>query len=298
MKFIISGGTGFIGSRVVDRLLAETHYVGVWSRKPGIEKRIGVASHSWDPLSEDPPGESLTGMDTVIHLAGEPVAQRWNADVKRRIRDSRVLGTRRLVDTLARVKHPPKALVAASAIGYYGDRGSETLAENAAPGKGFLAEVCQEWEAEAQRATQFGLRVVNLRIGLVLGRDGGALQLITPVFRAGLGGRLGSGRQFMSWIHVDDVARMICHVATNDVNGVWNCTAPNPVTNTEFTAALAKTLHRPAIFPVPEFALRLLFGELGKHMLDSARLVPKAALDAGFRFTQPDLPAALSNLLG
>jgi hypothetical protein len=297
MKFIISGGTGFIGRRIVTRLLADTHYVGVWSRKPGNEKRTGVASHSWDPLTGEPPSESLNGMDTVIHLAGESVAQRWNADVRKKIRDTRVQGTRRLVDAIARVQHPPKALVCASAIGYYGDRGAEILQETAAPGNGFLAEVCREWEEEARRATQFGLRVVSLRIGFVLGNDGGALQPMTPVFRAGLGGRLGSGRQFMPWIHVDDVAAMFCYAALNDVSGVWNCTAPNPVTNAEFTDSMAKAVHRPAIFPVPSFALRILFGEFGQRMLDSARVVPKAALRAGFNFTYPQLQPALDNLL-
>src|SRR5215472_1361863 len=161
MKFIISGGTGFIGRRVVSRLLADAHYVGVWSRRPGNETRIAVASHSWDPLTGEPPSESLNGMDTVIHLAGESVAQRWNADVRKKIRDSRVLGTHRLVDAIARVQHPPRALVSASAVGYYGDRGADILQENATPGDGFLAEVCQEWEEEARRATQLGLRVVS-----------------------------------------------------------------------------------------------------------------------------------------
>jgi uncharacterized protein (TIGR01777 family) len=297
MKFIISGGTGFIGRRIVSRLLADGHYVGVWSRRPGNETRIAVASHSWDPLVGEPPSESLNGMDTVIHLAGESVAQRWNAEVRKKIRDSRVLGTHRLVDSIARVQHPPRALVSASAVGYYGDRGAEILQENATPGNGFLAEVCQEWEAEARRATQLGLRVVSLRIGFVLGNDGGALQPMTPVFRAGLGGRLGSGRQFVPWIHVDDVAAMFCYAALNEVSGVWNCTAPNPAMNAEFTAALAKVLHRPALFPVPEFALRLLFGELGRYMLDSARAVPGAALRNGFNFTYPELLPALDSLL-
>jgi len=297
MKFIISGGTGFIGRRIVTRLLADTHYVAVWSRRPGNEKRTGVASHSWDPLTGEPPSESLNGMDTVIHLAGESVAQRWNADVRKRIRDSRIMGTRRLVDAIGRVQHPPKALVCASAIGYYGDRGTEILQENAAPGSGFLAELCQAWEEEAKRAEQFDLRVVSLRVGLVLGNNGGALQPMIPVFRSGLGGRLGSGRQFMSWIHVDDAAAMFCHAATNDVSGVWNCTSPNPATNAEFTTDLAKAVHRTAIFPVPAFALRLLFGEFGERMLDSARAVPKAALRNGFSFTYPQLPPALDTLL-
>ena len=298
MKYIISGGTGFIGRRLVKQLLADTDYVAVWSRKPGLELRTGVASHSWDPLHGEPPEESINGMDTVIHLAGEPVAQRWNAEVRRRISDSRVLGTRRLVDVIGRVKHKPTTLITASAIGYYGDRGTEILQENAGPGKGFLAQVCMGWEAEADRAAQFGVRVVKLRIGIVLGKDGGALQPMRPVFRAGLGGKLGSGWQFMPWIHVEDVVGMIRHAATHDVSGAMNCTAPNPVTNAEFTAALGKAVHRPAIFPVPGFVLRLLFGEMGAHMLDSARVVPKAALRSGYEFQYPELAGALANLVG
>jgi uncharacterized protein (TIGR01777 family) len=296
MKCIVSGGTGFIGRRVVDRLLRDRHYVGVWSRRPGAEKRSAVASYKWDPLDGEPPEDSVQNMDAVIHLAGESVAQRWNSEVKRRIRESRVLGTRRLVDAVAHVKAKPKVLVCASAIGYYGDRGDEVLTEGSAAGSGFLAGVCREWEAEADRATQFGLRVVKLRIGFVLGRDGGALAQMLPLFRAGLGGRLGSGKQWMPWIHVDDVAELCVHAAEDEVWGVWNATAPNPVTNAEFTRQLAHAVHRPAIFGVPSLALQLAFGEFGQHMLDSARVVPKVALDAGFRFRYPELATALRNL--
>jgi uncharacterized protein (TIGR01777 family) len=236
-------------------------------------------------------------MDAVVHLAGETVAQRWNDAVKRRIRDSRVLGTRRLVDAIARVQHRPKVLVCASAIGFYGDRGDEVLTETSPPGSGFLVDVCREWEAEADRAAQLGLRVVKLRIGFVLGKDGGALAQMVPAFRALVGGRLGSGRQWMPWIHVNDVADMFVHAVGNDISGVWNATAPNPVTNLEFTRAMAAVLHRPAIFPVPEFALTLAFGELGRHMLDSARVVPQAAEKSGYSFRYPELRPALRDLL-
>jgi len=222
MKCAVSGGTGFIGRRIVDRLLRDSHYVGVWSRRPGLEKRTGVASYIWDPLAGEPPAESVNTMDAIIHLAGESVAQRWNAEVKRRIRDSRVLGTRRLVDAIARVRHKPKVLVSASAIGYYGDRGDEELTESAQPGSGFLAEVCQAWEAEADRAAESGLRVVKLRIGFVLGRDGGALARLAPLFRAFAGGRLGSGRQWMPWIHVDDVAELVCRIVRHGSTGTLN----------------------------------------------------------------------------
>jgi hypothetical protein len=298
MKCVISGGTGFIGRRIVDRLLGDDHYVGVWSRKPGKEKRVAVASFSWDPLQGEPPAESLNTMDTVIHLAGETVAQRWNDGVKQRIRDSRVLGTRRLVDAIGRVQHKPGVLVCASAIGWYGDRGDEVLTESSTPGSGFLADTCRAWEAEADRAAEFGLRVVKLRIGFVLGTDGGALARMAPAFRAFAGGRLGSGKQWMPWIHVSDVAEMFVHMAENGVSGVWNATAPNPVTNVEFTREMGKALHRPALFPVPPFALKLAFGEMGQHMLDSARVIPDAALKAGFRFQYPELGPALRDLLG
>lgn len=292
MNCIVSGGTGFLGGRIVDLLRQNGHQVAVWSRKPD------AGALAWDALKNEPSQESLEGRDAVIHLAGEPVAQRWNADVKQRIRDSRSAGTRRLVDAIGRMSRAPKVLVSASAIGYYGARGDEVLTEQSAPGTGFLCDVCREWEAEAMRAAQFGVRVVRLRIGFVLGTDGGALGQMLPIFRAGLGGRLGDGKQWMPWIHVDDVARLFVHAVESDLSGVWNATAPNPVTNVEFTRELAAGLHRPAIFPVPGFALRLAFGEFGQHMMDSARVIPKAALDAGYRFRFPEIQDALRNLLG
>ena len=298
MKCIISGGTGFIGRRLVNRLLENNHYVGVWSRKPGLDRRTAVATHSWDPLAGDPPLESLNGMDCVIHLAGENVAQRWTPDVKRRIHDSRVLSTQRIVDSIERVRHKPKILICASAIGIYGDRGDEILTEASVPGTGFLADTCRAWEAEADRARRLGMRVVKIRIGFVLGKDGGALQKMVPAFRAFVGGKLGSGKQWMPWIHVDDVAEVFAHAVENEISGVWNATSPNPVRNTEFTKELARALSRPALFPVPAIALKLAFGEFGQHMLDSARVVPEAALSAGFRFRHPDPGEALRNILG
>jgi hypothetical protein len=298
MKCVISGGTGFIGRRIVDRLLQDGHYVGVWSRRPGKEKRAAVASFAWDPMKGEPPAESLNTMDAVIHLAGEPVAQRWNDEVKRRIRDSRVLGTRALVDAISRVQHRPRVLVSASAIGYYGDRGDEVLTESSGPGSGFLVDVCRGWEAEADRAVELGLRVIKLRIGFVLGKDGGALAQMVPAFRAGVGGRLGSGKQWMPWIHVSDVAEMFAYAAENEIAGVWNASSPNPVTNAEFTREMGKTLHRPAVIPLPPFALKLAFGEMGQHMLDSSRVIPEAALKANFKFQYPEPGAALRDLLG
>lgn len=297
MKCIVSGGTGFIGRRVVDRLLGSSHYVGVWSRKPGLDKRTAVATHFWDPLAGEPPLESLNGMDCVIHLAGENVAQRWTPEVKRRIRDSRVLGTQRIVDAIDRVRHKPKIFVCASAIGIYGDRGDEILTEASVPGAGFLADTCRAWEAEADRAGRYGMRVVKIRIGFVLGRDGGALQKMIPAFRAFVGGRLGSGKQWMPWIHADDVAEIFAHAAENEISGVWNATAPNPVRNSEFTKELARAVGRPALFPAPPLALKLAFGEFGQHMLDSARVVPAAPVKAGFAFRHPDLAETLRDII-
>lgn len=285
MKCIVSGGTGFIGRRIVDLLRAHQHEVSIWSRKPG--------GFLWDPLEGEPPLESVNSMDAIVHLAGENVAQRWNAEVKRRIRDSRVFGTRRLVDVIGKVQNKPKVLVCASAIGFYGDHGDEILTESSGRGKGFLSECCRDWEAEADRASEFGVRVVKLRIGFVLGNDGGALFQMLPVFRAGAGGRLGSGKQWMPWVHVDDVAGIFVHAVESDLSGVWNATSPNPVVNTDFTRELATALHRPAVVPVPGFALKLAFGELGQHMLDSARVIP----GMGFSFRYPELTGALASLV-
>ncbi len=291
MKCVVSGGTGFIGGRLVERLKRDGHEARVWSRR-------AEAPYQWDPLAGSPALESLEGADAVIHLAGETVAQRWNDEVKQRIRDSRVLGTRRLVDSIARTTNRPKVLVSASAIGFYGDRGDEVLTESSAPGTGFLVDVCREWETESDRAANFGLRVVKLRIGFVLGTDGGALAQMLLPFKLGAGGRLGSGRQWMPWVHVDDVIELAVHaVQDNSVSGVWNATSPNPVRNEEFTRELGSAVRRPAVFPVPQFVLKLAFGELAGHMLDSARVIPEAAVKGGHRFRHPELREALTDLL-
>ncbi len=290
MKCVISGGNGFIGRRVVERFRRAGHSVDIWSRK-------SLATFHWDPLEGEPAAESLAGMDVVIHLAGETVAQRWTPAVKKRIVDSRVAGTRHLVDAIAKLDRRPRVLVCASAIGIYGDREDEILTESSPVGSGFLVDTCRGWEREADRGAEFGVRVVKLRIGFVLGKDGGALAQMLPIFRFGLGGKLGSGKQWMPWIHVDDVAELFFHAATNEISGLWNATAPNPVTNETFTKELGHALHRPAIFPVPPFALKLMFGELGQHMLDSARVIPDAALKSRFRFRYPEIGEALRSLV-
>ena len=239
MKCIVSGGTGFIGRRVVAMLREHGHSVAIWTRNPVAEPGDTVERYAWDPLRGEPSAESLRGVDAVIHLAGETVAQRWNAEVKSLIRDSRVLGTRRLVNAIARLDEKPSVLVSASAVGFYGNRGDEVLTEESAGGDGFLADVCREWEAEASMAVDAGLRTAILRIGFVLGGDGGALAEIAPLFRLFVGGRLGSGRQWMPWIHADDVAALFVHAAETPVSGVWNATAPHPVRN---TVAAAKAM--------------------------------------------------------
>ncbi|MDQ6699589.1 MAG: TIGR01777 family oxidoreductase [Acidobacteriota bacterium] len=296
MKCIISGGSGFIGRRLVDSLLQDGHYVSVWSRTPGKETRAAVGSFFWDPMSGEPASESLEDFDAVVHLAGEPVAQRWTPEVKRKIRDSRVQGTQNLVHAISTLKRRPSVLICASAIGYYGDRGDEIVTESSSPGKGFLPEVCIEWEKQADLAQALGMRVAKIRIGVVLGRDGGALAKMTPAFRSFVGGKVGSGRQWMSWIHVDDIVGMLRYAIDRPISGVLNGTAPAPVTNAEFTRGLADALHRPAVISVPGFAVKALFGEMGGVVLASQRVLPKAAEAAGFQFQFPEVRAALKNI--
>jgi len=278
MNISISGASGFIGRHLM--------------------KSLAQAGHSLRALSRHaPPAESLREADAIIHLAGEPVAQRWTAAAKQRILDSRVVGTRNLVEALAALPRRPEALICASAIGYYGSRGDEILTESSAPGSGFLPEVCVAWEREAQAAEAFGMRVVRVRTGIVLDSNGGALVRMLPPFRMGLGGRLGSGRQWMSWIHLEDLAALFQFAVESQVRGPLNAVAPNAVTNSEFTRELARALRRPAVFPVPGFALRLLFGEMADVLLASQRVAPAAAEAAGFHFRFPQLAPALASLL-
>ena len=284
MNCLVTGASGFIGRHLVQALIERGDFV-----------------HRLPRLNSDGTDAALDGMPTfeaVIHLAGEPVAQRWNAEVKRKIFDSRVEGTRRLVSALGKRNDRPAVLVNASAIGYYGDRGDETLTEESAPGSDFLAEVCLAWEREAVRAREFGIRVVPIRIATVLGRQGGALAKMLTPFRLGLGGRLGSGRQWMSWIHVDDLVRLVLFAIENEnVTDVLNGSSPNPATNREFTRALANAVHRPAMFPAPPVALRLAFGEMAGVVLGSQKVIPQAALRHGFNFRFPLLPGALHDVL-
>lgn len=297
MKITISGASGFIGRRLLKNLGTEGHTLQVLSRHAGTNMPANIKVFPWDPAKAEPPADALRDVDAVIHLAGEPVAQRWNDATKRSIRDSRVTGTRNLVQAMGRLRQPPAALICASAIGYYGSRGDDRLTEESSSGDGYLAEVCREWEAEAKQAEGLGMRVARVRIGVVLDGKGGALQKMLPPFRMGFGGRIGSGNQWMSWIHLEDLAGIFRFALENRVSGPLNGTAPYPVTNAEFTKALASTLQRPAIFPVPEFALKLMFGEMSEMLLASQRVLPKAAEDAGYQFRYPQLAAALVELL-
>jgi uncharacterized protein (TIGR01777 family) len=246
-----------------------------------------------------PPPEAFDGVDAVLHLAGESVAEgRWTATQKNRIRDSRVLGTRHLVQGIAQAARKPAVLVSASAVGYYGDRGDEELTESARPADDFLARVCVDWEREAVAAEKAGVRVVTARTGIVLGAGGGALAKMLTPFKLGGGGPLGNGRQWMPWIHVADLARLYVHAAeTSSIQGAMNAVAPHPVRNSEFTKALGRALHRPAFIPAPYFGLRLLFGEFAQVLFASQRVIPRVALDSGFVFQFPEIAAALREIL-
>jgi len=299
MKALLTGATGFVGPRLL-RLLDRPV---VLSRDPE-RARAALGSLAgrvlrWDPLQGPPPADAFEGGDTVLHLAGESVsAGRWTAAQKARIRDSRVVGTRHLVQGLVQARSGPRTLVSASAVGYYGDRGDEELTEAAAPGGDFLAGVCVEWEREALAAADHGVRVVTARTGIVLGAGGGALAKMLPPFKLGGGGPLGNGRQWMPWIHVADLARLYLHAAeTTAIVGPMNAVAPEPVRNSEFTKALGRQLHRPAFMPAPYLGLRLLFGEFAQVLFASQRVIPRVALDTGFVFQFPEIAAALREIL-
>lgn len=301
MKLIVTGATGLLGRPLVERLLRAGHTVDAWSRTPEAARRIlpaGCTVSGWDATSAVEP-RRLRGVGAVVHLAGEPVASgRWTAARKQAIAESRIGSTAALVDAMATLapRDRPQALISASAIGIYGDRGAAVLDEGAAPGTGFLADVCRAWEAEALRAATLGVRTAVLRIGLVLDAHGGLLHAVLPAFRLGLGGPLGNGRQWMSWIDRDDLLELIELAVAGRAAGVINAVAPNPVTNREFTRLLASALRRPAVLRVPAPLLRLAAGELASVMLASQRVVPRAAERAGMRFRHPDLGPVLAAL--
>ncbi len=297
MDYLITGATGFIGQQLVGNLLSAGNDVNYAGRRRSSTLDSRAAFHRWDP-GQLPPLDSVPTLDAIVHLAGEPIAQRWNPEVKRAIRDSRVQGTQQLVTAISKLRHKPSVLVSASAVGYYGDRGDEMLTESSAPGSDFLAQICVDWEREALRARELGLRVVLIRIATVLGRDGGALkQMLTP-FRLGVGGKFGNGRQWMPWIHLHDLVQLLIFAAENPtLDGALNGSAPGPVTNAEFNRAMGAALHRPAIFPAPKFALKLALGDLADFVLKSERVVPEATQRAGFSFKYPEIGEALRSLV-
>ncbi len=282
MNIAITGASGFIGRHLTAKLREQGH-----STRP-----ISLRSGSLAP-------DVFAGCDAIVNLAGENVAQRWTASAKQRILDSRVQGTRAVVQAMAASDPRPGTLISASAIGYYGSRGDEILTEQSAPSSDFLSEVVQAWESEAREAGKFGVHVVSPRIGVVLGPDGGALQKMAPPFRFGVGGRIGSGQQWMSWIHIDDLIGLIVFaLSASTLAGPVNATAPNPVTNADFTLELGRALHRPAIFPVPAIALKLMFGEMSGMLIGGQRVLPQAALAAGFTLRYPEIGSALADLFG
>ena len=296
-RILISGASGMIGSALVPTLKAGGAQV-VRLARAGASSRSDGQNFPWDPSHTISP-ETVSGFSAVIHLAGESIVGRWTEAKKNRIRDSRIPPTTHLAQALARAKEKPGVFICASAIGYYGNRGEEVLNEESTAGTGFAADLAQQWESATESAAQAGIRTVRMRIGVVLGASGGALPKMLPPFKMGLGGRLGNGRQWMSWIDIHDVVGAIHHILKADlVEGPVNMVAPKPVTNAEFTKILASTLSRPAIFPVPAFAARLAFGQMADELLlASQRVEPAKLISSGYPFRFADLRSSLEDVL-
>lgn len=297
MRFLIKGSSGFIGSELVPCLKERGHEVIRLVRN---EAELSDDTLLWDPQHSELKLEDFEGFDCVINLAGENIASgRWTEDKKKRIRDSRVMGTHMLCELLARLENPPKVLINASAIGYYGNQGDKVVSEDSHPGQGFLSGVCQDWEKATEPAEKKEIRVVKLRIGIVLAPNGGALGKMMIPFNLGLGGVIGSGEQYMSWISMDDLIGVFLHIVGNEgVEGPVNAVAPNPVTNREFTKTLGKVLRRPTIFPLPAFVAKFLFGEMADEMLlSSTRVSPDVLTLSGYSFLYPTLQGALEHMM-
>lgn len=294
MKVLITGSTGLIGQALQKSFRAKGYELLLASRKSATD-----ATHiQWSIEEGFTDADKLEGIDAVVHLAGESVAGlRWTDDKKKAIRDSRVLGTRNVVDAISKLKNKPKVFIAASAIGFYGERGDEEVTESSGAGDNFLAAVCKEWEAESRRAEDAGIRTVLLRTGIVLSKDGGALATMLTPFKLGVGGVVGSGLQWMSWISLDDEIAVINYVIENEnIRGAVNAVSPNPVTNHDFTKTLGEVLYRPTFLPIPEFAVSMVFGEMGDALLlASTKVMPTRLEDAGFEFKYPNLREAVEN---
>ena len=294
MKILIAGATGLIGTALRDALKAKGHEMIFVSRSEPRNENFVQWSMDEGFREDDLP--RLEGLDAAINLAGESISGlRWTEEKKKAIRDSRVDGTRRLIELFAKLKQPPRTFIAGSAVGFYGDRGDDVMTEASTAGDTFLAEVCKEWEAESRRAEDLGIRTVLLRTGIVLSKDGGALGTMLTPFKFGVGGVVGSGKQWMSWVSLDDEIRAIVYALEHEnIRGAVNVTSPNPVTNEEFTKTLGDVLYRPTFLPLPEFAVNLVFGEMGDALLlDSTRVVPKRLEDNGFEFKYPKLKEAI-----
>jgi uncharacterized protein len=307
MRILVSGSTGFLGTALVETLVGQGHTIIPLVRPGTAQKDVAGPRDkvirqiiAWDPVAGRFDTAGAEGADALVHLAGASIAGgRWNAARKELLRTSRIDATRHLIGALGTLQRPPRVIVAASAIGYYGDRGEETLTEASAPGNDFLPEICREWEAEAARAALFGARVVNLRSGIILAAHGGALPRMVLPFKLGAGGRLGNGRQWMSWVTLRETVSIIQFALTTPgLAGPVNVVTPNPARNSEFTKVLAKTLHRPGLFPAPAFALRLALGEMADALLlASQKVMPAKLADSGYRFSRPDLAGALADVL-
>jgi hypothetical protein len=294
MRVTVTGATGRLGTLIVRALTERGDDVTVLSRNPS---QLHGHAVRWHPTAEKAPPETLAGRDAVIHLAGEDIAQRWNDETLKRIHDSREIGTRNLVEGIKAAEPRPRTLVSASAVGYYGNR-PDPVDEDAPPGEDVLARVCVAWEREAERASELGLRVIRVRTGVVLDRHGGALQKMLLPFRLGVGGPVAGGRQPMPWIHVEDVVGIYLQALDDETwSGAVNATGPQPVSNREFSRALGRALHRPAIAPIPEFAIRALYGGMAKLVTEGQYAVPRRTAELGYHFRHPDLDEALVSAL-
>ncbi|GJL77870.1 MAG: hypothetical protein NPINA01_08590 [Nitrospinaceae bacterium] len=302
MKVLVTGATGFVGNVLLKALNARGHEIAVLTRNPdeaGSRLPVLCDIFPWNPEQAPPEANAFSGVDAVIHLAGENIAGgRWTQKRKERIKNSRILSTRHLVEAIGNLEHKPEVLVSSSAVGFYGGSGNGLLTEDHPPASCFLAEVCKEWEQEASKAESFNVRTVCLRTGMVLGKEGGAMKRMLPPFQMGLGGILENGKQWMSWIHVDDIAAMYIHaMETQSLKGVYNAVSPNPVTNLEFTKTLGKLVKRPTIFPIPELALKTIFGDMAQILMASQKVSADKISNTGFEFKYPDLQSALQQIV-